>query len=269
MVNRHQKADEISRAVSKFNKSKVPGDISVEKQMLEKQETALDLVKTRNMRTISLISFYIWFTTSLVYYGLTFATPSLKGSLIVNYTVSGSMDLVGVFYVLFLVDTRMGRMWTLRLLIFLAGVPLLLTLAVPEDQVAALLVLTMVGKSAVSGMFTVIYLLAMEQFPTLLRAKGLGTSSMFAKVGAMIAPFIVLVGDDHPAVPTVTFGVLCLVAGGLTFLMTETRGKPLPECVDDVEKSRRNRKTEQFSTKLENGGHPTTEPCLPQTETTC
>ena len=33
MVNRHQKADEISRAVSKFNKSKVPGDISVEKQV--------------------------------------------------------------------------------------------------------------------------------------------------------------------------------------------------------------------------------------------
>ena len=58
-----------------------------------------------------------------------------------------------------------------------------------------LLVLTSVGKFAVSGSFNIVYLLAAEMFPTVLRTMGLGMSSMWARVGATIAPFVaILVG---------------------------------------------------------------------------
>ena len=38
-----------------------------------------------------------------------------------------------------------------------------------------------------------------------------------------------------PWFPNVLFGVLCLVAGGLTLLLPETLGRPLPLTVEEVE----------------------------------
>ena len=51
-------------------------------------------------------------------------------------------------------------------------------------------VLANVGKFGVSAAFAVIYVRSAELFPTMARNSGIGSSSMMARVGGMICPYI-------------------------------------------------------------------------------
>jgi len=51
-------------------------------------------------------------------------------------------------------------------------------------------VLSNVGKFGISAAFAVIYVWSAELFPTPVRNSGMGSSSMMARVGSMICPYI-------------------------------------------------------------------------------
>lgn len=66
------------------------------------------------------------------------------------------------------------------------------------------------------------------------RNVGLGLLSVFNRVGGVLAPQIVALGSVSPEIHFVIFGVLGLIAAGLTLLLPETLGKPLPETPEDI-----------------------------------
>ena len=51
--------------------------------------TQADLFKTRRMRLITIIEMYQWFSTTLVYYGLSFGAGNLGGSVLLNNFYNG------------------------------------------------------------------------------------------------------------------------------------------------------------------------------------
>ncbi|KAH3727337.1 hypothetical protein DPMN_053269 [Dreissena polymorpha] len=51
-------------------------------------------------------------------------------------------------------------------------------------------VLANVGKFGISAAFAIIYVWSAELFPTLVRSSGMGSSSMMARVGGMVCPYI-------------------------------------------------------------------------------
>lgn len=74
-----------------------------------------------------------------------------------------------------------------------------------------------------------------ELFPTLIRSAVLGYQNQAARVGGIIAPFIVMAGaasgggGNSNLVPFATFGAAALLAGLLIFSLPETLGVPLPD----------------------------------------
>ena len=48
----------------------------------------------------------------------------------------------------------------------------------------------MIGKFCISASFAIVYVYSAEVFPTVLRTTGVGSSSMFARVGSIIAPYV-------------------------------------------------------------------------------
>ena len=54
-----------------------------------------------------------------------------------------------------------------------------------------LITLSVIGKLCIGSGFEVLYIISSELFPTVVRNAGLGSSSACARVGSMLAPYIV------------------------------------------------------------------------------
>jgi OCT family organic cation transporter-like MFS transporter 4/5 len=122
----------------------------------------------------------------------------------------------------------------------------------------------MIGKMCITASYGVIYIFTAESFPTVVRNGGVGASSMFARVGGIVANSLLILvklsivvhtkstlkisfatiqslhtiqfqGDFWKPLPLLIFGAASLTAGFLALLIPETFGKRLPETMEDGE----------------------------------
>lgn len=63
----------------------------------------------------------------------------------------------------------------------------------------------------------------------------MGWVSMMARVGAMVAPMVLLAGDYLPWLPGLIYGVAPIISGVAGIFLPETLGSPLPDTIQDVE----------------------------------
>ena len=80
------------------------------------------------------------------------------------------------------------------------------------DQYTLVRMLAILGKGFITACFSGAYVYATELFPTEVRNMGLGMTSMAARVGAMMAPFVgaPLVGSFHSCF--ISGKIICLKA---------------------------------------------------------
>ena len=83
-------------------------------------------------------------------------------------------------------------------------------------------------------MNAVIYIHSGEIFPTTIRNSAMGLVSVSARVGGILAPFIVSLGSISPNLQFTVFGLMSLTAGLLNLKLPETRGAVLPETVAEL-----------------------------------
>ena len=93
-----------------------------------------------------------------------------------------------------------------------------------------------IGKLAITTSYGVIYIYTAELFPTVIRNAGVGTSSLCARIGGIICPYINMLITVWKPLPLIIYGILAFIGGMLTLLLPETLNKELPETIDDGEK---------------------------------
>lgn len=256
MQGRFEEAVKILKNVVKVNKTSMPPteemdalreSFQLERKKSEKLEESffkkfinvfksiITLLSTRNMRRRCLIIFFAWFVVSMVYYGLTFSGGNIDASPYLLVFLSGLVEIPSYFLVCWTLK-KFGRRLNLCVLFTICGTACLLILAVPKDMVWLNMTLATLGKFFNSAAFGVAYIYSAELVPTGVRNIAVGTSSMCARIGSALAPFIVdLLGDLHYAVPSTVFGLLSVAAGLLALLLPETDKMHLPETVEEVE----------------------------------
>lgn len=68
------------------------------------------------------------------------------------------------------------------------------------------------------------------------RTVGIGTSSMAARCGAIIAPFVKEFGEaTHISIALAVFGLLSILNGYLVLMLPETKGKEIPDTLEQAE----------------------------------
>ncbi|KMZ05519.1 organic cation transporter protein [Drosophila simulans] len=247
MKGRKDEAFVIIEKAAKENKVEVPNEIyeQLVDEVAEKKKqdemaasqpaaTVFDLLRYPNLRRKTLLIFFDWFVNSGVYYGLSWNTNNLGGNQLVNFMISGGVEIPGYVLLLFTLN-RWGRRSILCGTMMVAGVSLLATIFVPSDMNWLIIACAMIGKLAITSSYGTIYIFSAEQFPTVVRNVGLGASSMVARVGGILAPYLKLLGEIWRPLPLIICGALSLTAGLLSLLLPETLNKPMPETIEDGE----------------------------------
>ncbi|XP_077990496.1 organic cation transporter protein-like isoform X2 [Glandiceps talaboti] len=245
---RFNDAEKILQKAARINKVALPEDL-FESEKSEAQNSAniqnhvqikesvhrptmLDLFKTPNLRARTLNLCYTWFTCSLVYYGIAFNTDALHENPYLAFLISGAVEFPGVMSCWFFLS-RVGRRWLLCLYLSLGGVALVISALLENETATA--VLSMVAKFFVSGSFAVVYIFTAEMFPTCVRTAGLGITATLARIGTIIAPYIMLSTSVWNPLPFMLMGVTSFLAGVLVLLLPETRGQKIPETLAEGE----------------------------------
>ncbi|XP_047499818.1 organic cation transporter protein-like isoform X1 [Penaeus chinensis] len=237
---RAAEAKVILEKAAKVNKKEVSEEMIL--QVVELPKTMkdsgkgnfLDLFRYPNLRRKTLNIFFNWFVNSGVYYGLSLNTGNLGGNDYLNFTISGAVELPAHALTILLLD-RVGRRIPLCAFLLLGGVSLLSTMFIPAGTTWLLICTSMFGKFCITASYAIIYVLTAEIFPTVVRNVGVGASSMVARVGGALAPFVNLLSDQWQPLPLIIFGAMAFAAGTLSLLLPETLNRRLPETIEDGE----------------------------------
>lgn len=233
---RFDEAKVLLKEVARVNGTTFPEDF--EQFQLEptvKQETnPLSLFKYPNLRKKSLILFLGWFVNSGVYYGLALNTSNLGGNDYVNFVIAALTEFPAYTFCILALN-KLGRRLPLCGSMLIGGISMLITGLVPADNYIAIVTLAMIGKLGITISYAIIYIFAAEQYPTVVRNVGMGMSSTCARLGGVLAPFIILLADYWRPLPLLIFGAESVIVGLLTLLLPETRGVSLPDTLADGE----------------------------------
>ncbi|XP_030621885.1 solute carrier family 22 member 4 [Chanos chanos] len=239
---RVEEAEAILRAAAKKNGITPPAVIFKQaKHLVHKGElkneptyTYLDLVRTRKMRNVTVLNCAIWFIITISYFGLSLNTPNMHGDPYLNCLLFAVMEIaasVGVWLVLKVVPRRIVIATTLMT----AGTVLLFIHLISTEYSVLGVVLAMSAKFGITAAFSVLYVSAAEQFPTVVRGMGMGLCSMSSKIGSTISPFFPYMGQYNKVLPYILMGFLTVSAGLLSVLIPETSGIDLPEDLSQVQ----------------------------------
>uniref|UniRef100_A0A915PXC4 Major facilitator superfamily (MFS) profile domain-containing protein n=1 Tax=Setaria digitata TaxID=48799 RepID=A0A915PXC4_9BILA len=244
-VGRYTEAKNIIKRLAKINGR---SEVDVDELMIKfirntynmvahsNKHNLTDLFRTPNLRKKTILITYIWFVNAVVYNCLTYNISNLPVNDFLSFIINGAVELPAYFIVWPLLGT-IGRRWSLAGPMILAGLACISTVLSPVTREHPLFIAIMayVSKFGIAGSFAVIYLFSGEIYPTVVRAIGMGMSSMVAGSGLILAPYVVRLGDYLRILPLVIMGLLSVTAGIASFFLPETMGKPIPQTLEEAE----------------------------------
>lgn len=197
--------------------------LPVVKEMLESNKLILRFI----------IIYIIWAVNAFVYYGLSVNSTSMSGDKYINFALVSLIEIPG--YTLAWVSIRhCGRRFSLVGSLLLCGLTCGLTILLPPDLAWAEMSLFLLGKLGITSAFGISYVYTAELLPTAVRSGGVGSASTVARVGALLAPFVPLLGVYMQSLPSILFASVAITAGLLALKLPETLGRKLPETAKEA-----------------------------------
>lgn len=236
---RVDEAEAILRKAAKMNGVKAPDVIFPQHQTREsagslKTYNLCDLVKSTNIRCITVLLCLVWFAVSIGYCALSLNTSSLHGNIYLNCFLSAVVE-VPALVMAWLMLRRLPRRLSLSSTLSLGGLLLLFIHLIPQHMSSVTISLVMLGKFGLSAAFSIVYPATAELYPTVVRGMALGTCSMASRVGSLSAPYFIYLGGYNRSLPYILIGSLNVLSGLLYFLLPESFGSPLPETISHMQ----------------------------------
>ncbi|GBN42907.1 Organic cation transporter protein [Araneus ventricosus] len=188
------KLERLLRKACAINKRQVKDDITdlaklKNEDEVKKTATMIEVLKMPKMRKRTIYMIYMWFVNAFLYYALSYNTNDLAGSPYLNFFVAGLLEFPSYAFVFWGIK-RWGRRSTLVSCMAVGAAATAALVFVPPDFPWLVNTFAMVGKFCFTGSFGLLYLYTTEVFPTSVRNATLGSCSMCARIGSILAPFL-------------------------------------------------------------------------------
>ncbi|XP_068940675.1 solute carrier family 22 member 13-like [Petaurus breviceps papuanus] len=233
---RVEEAKELIQKVASINKRSVSPE-TLEQLAPEKsgpQGNALDLLRHRQLRKVTLILFCVWFVDSLGYYGLSLNVGSFGLDIYLTQLIFGTVEVPARLSIVFMMH-QFGRRKSLMGTLITGGLMCLVIIFIPSEYSVITTVLAVIGKFATAAAFSISYVYSAELFPTVVRQTGMGLVAIFSRIAGILTPLVTLLEVYHAAIPMAIYGSLPVVVGVLSVMLPETKGKTLKDNIDDLE----------------------------------
>ncbi|XP_062235044.1 solute carrier family 22 member 13-like [Platichthys flesus] len=213
---------EICRA-AKVNGRKVPEDLvdRLEAAGTSKRGNMLDIFRISYLRKRALVMSFLWFATSLVYYGLSLNVSNFGLDIYLTQFIFGLVEVPARLGSLPLIQ-HFGRRICLTGVLIFAGCACLGILVIPKDLPQVVTAIAVLGKFAATASFSIVYVYTAELYPTVVRQNGVGLNAMCARVAGILAPLVRLLDVYHYTIPLLIYGTIPITAGGFCLLLPET-----------------------------------------------
>ncbi|XP_026228462.1 solute carrier family 22 member 4-like isoform X2 [Anabas testudineus] len=248
---RVKEAETILKDAARRNNTEPPEAIFTQAEvedalaLKENKYNVLIILSRCNIFSLTLLCSLLWIIVTISYYGLILNTSNLHGDPYVNCFLSAVTEVPAYIIALLLLQ-YCSRHFCQSSTLFLGGTMILCVHLIPIGFPGVAVFLEMLGKFGVTAAFCVVYTLTSELFPTVIRNTAMGCCSMSARIGTIISPFIIYLGQYFKSLPYILMGGLALSGAVLCLLLPETFGKTLPETMSQMQHiCRRRRKKEK------------------------
>ncbi|KAF9414744.1 hypothetical protein HW555_007440 [Spodoptera exigua] len=174
----------------------------------------------------------MWVITGIIFFGFNQYISQTSPDPFVSVALAGAIQFPSNFLSIWLIK-RFGRRLTVSISFIMQGVFIVILYFVPKIF-AVTLTLGTLGVSCSAIAASTIYIYTSELYPTVLRNMGMGACSTAMRIGSMAAPFISNTSTTIPWLPTAIFGTTPVIAGLVALLLPETKGRSLPDSIEDV-----------------------------------
>uniref|UniRef100_A0A8C7AMA4 Solute carrier family 22 member 13 n=2 Tax=Neovison vison TaxID=452646 RepID=A0A8C7AMA4_NEOVI len=249
---RVEEAKQVIQKAASVNKRKLSPELLSQliPEKMGPSGNALDLFRHPQLRKVTLILFCVWFVDSLGYFGLSLQVGDFGLDIYLTQLVFGTVEVPARYCSIFMMQ-RLGRKWSQMLTLVLGGLMCIAIVFVPADLPVVVTVLAVVGKFATASGFTISYVYSAELFPTVIRQTGMGLLGIFSRIGGILTPLVILLGEYQAALPMLIYGSLPIGAGLLCALLPETRDQPLKDTIKDLEQGPQPRPPESAPSEKE------------------
>ncbi|XP_029957203.1 solute carrier family 22 member 4-like [Salarias fasciatus] len=235
-----EEAEAILKEAAKMNKVEAPLDIftkaEVEDAMVRKEEKSsiLNILKSCNVLSITLVCSSLWFIITISYYALVLNTSNLHGDPYLNCFISAVIEVPAYVIALAMLQYCSRHICQSSTLL-LGGVMIFCVNLIPMGLPGVAVALEMLGKFGITAAFCVVYAVSSEIFPTVIRNTAMGCCSMAARIGTIIAPFVIYLGQYNTSLPYILMGALAIFGAVICWVLPETHKKALPETLSQMQ----------------------------------
>ncbi|XP_029161414.1 solute carrier family 22 member 3-like isoform X2 [Nylanderia fulva] len=273
------KCDQNSRTISQLNDQKEDLHFKdtevvlrrIKKERMNENEEKTENKKRKNKNSIlkiiseslmlrkhSVIMICQWWTSAMAC-GILDLMPNFPVNRHVTFALGGALEIATYIFVYFVIS-RYGRRVPMciyqsfngAICILIATFLILTTVITPWFDLVKTIML-LFGKVTVTSTISIAYLYTIETFPTVIRGSCLGLCVVFAKLGSLSMPYLLLLEQHVPlSIPLLVIGTLCLIAGLLALILPETLGRILPDRIASMEKIIGDNNCKRNSVNIEN-----------------
>ncbi|CAP38063.1 Protein CBG21148, partial [Caenorhabditis briggsae] len=182
----------------------------------------------------------LWFSTSVSSFGADLNSGNLAGNFYLSQFVSAAAIALSKISI-FLLDTYLPsfnrqKLHQIPQIIMICCYSAIMVLMISPDQDCssqgsrnlAIIIINIIGASFIELTWDACYLVAAEIFPTRIRTIGIGTCSLLARTGALLAPQMAYLSDIYRPIPyaiVCSIGIISLLVS--CFFLPDTKGVDL------------------------------------------
>ncbi|RVW37265.1 Organic cation/carnitine transporter 4 [Vitis vinifera] len=167
----------------------------------------IDVIRSPITRFRLFLAVVINFLCSVVYYGLSLNVVNLETNLYLSVLLNAVAEMPAYTLTAVLLDSN--GIW--KVVRMVCGV---------------------LGIFGMAGTYNLLFIYTTELFPTVVRNAALGCATQAAQMGAILAPFVVVLGK---VLPFAVFGACGISGGILAFYLPETLNQPLYDTMTGME----------------------------------